>query len=266
MTTVTGGAGNRASVVRQHDAARQWHRRRRARTVVFLDPELDAGCSLLSQLRSMGIEASVHTDAFRAVLEVGEHQPDALVLSAQTPVGDAVRTVSILRAEFALPILLAMAPEETETAAPLIVAGARPLLERPYRFESVLAALGEVNPRYSNVEPVHIGALVLDPAGLAAKFNGRHLDLSPKEFAVLWALAEHADQVVGQEELLRAVWPGRDVSAATLATVVGRVRHRLIGAGVDGAIHTIRRLGYRLEAASFTVLGRSPQRVPGPGR
>ncbi|GEL48163.1 hypothetical protein CHO01_32790 [Cellulomonas hominis] len=177
MTAVSAGPLSRAVTVRHQDVARGWGRRARVRSVLFLDPELETDCMLLCQLRAMGIGASVHADAFGAVLEVGEHRPDALVLSARTPVGDAVRTVAILRAEFALPILLAMAPEETEAAAPVIVAGARPLLELPYRLESVLAALGEIAPDRSRVEPVQVGALVLDPAALDGRYNGRHLNL-----------------------------------------------------------------------------------------
>lgn len=253
MTAVTDRPGSRAQRVREQDASRAWHRSGRVRAVVFLDPELDTEWPLLLRLRSLGIEASVHADAFCALLEVGAHHPDALVLSAQTPVGDAVRTVSILRAQFALPILLAMGPEEAESATPLIIAGARPLLERPYRFESLLAALREVGPQHSTSQPIRIGALFLDPAGLAARLGNRRLDLSPKEFAVLWTLAENGDEVVSQEEFLRQVWPDREVSAATLTTAIGRVRHRLAEAGIDRAILTVRRLGYRLQPASFNA-------------
>ena len=242
--------GDRASTVRQHDLAREWNRRARTLSALFLDPDLDPQCPLVAQLRAAGINATVHADAFELILKVGTHRPDALVLSARTPVGDAVRTVTILRAECGLPVLLAMAERETEAAAPVIAAGARPLVERPYRFDALVSALGEFSPSRAAAGPVRVGGLVLDPDGLDARYNGSRLDLAPKEFSLLWVLGERADKVVPQTVLLAELWPGRAVTTATLSTVVARVRHHLTHAGIADAIHTSRGVGYRLDTAA----------------
>ena len=253
MGVLTAGPGNRATTLRHLDSARDWRRHGRALAVVFLDPDLPTDDELPRQLRAMGIDATVHSDAFRALLAVGADRPDVLVLSSRTPIRDAVRTVTILRAEFALPILLSVGPQEAEPAGPVIFAGARPLLERPYRLESVLAALRELHVQRPDPEPVRIGALLLDPISHAGRFDGRHVDLSPKEFSVLLTLVESAEEVVTQDVLLSRVWPGRTRSAATLATAVARVRHRLADAGARDVIHTARGVGYRLDVAGLNV-------------
>jgi DNA-binding winged helix-turn-helix (wHTH) protein len=51
--------------------------------------------------------------------------------------------------------------------------------------------------------------------------------LTPKAFAVLRYLLEHADRVVTKEELVQTVWAGTAVSEASLTTCIWEIRHAL---------------------------------------
>ena len=72
------------------------------------------------------------------------------------------------------------------------------------------------------------------------------LTLTPKAFAVLRYLIEHAGRVVTKEELWQAVWAGTVVSEASLTTCIREIRYRLgERAQAPQYIETVHRRGYR---------------------
>src|SRR5215831_14834 len=76
--------------------------------------------------------------------------------------------------------------------------------------------------------------------------GAQRLTLTPKAFAVLRYLMEHAGRVVTKEELLQAVWAGTVVSDAALTTCMWEIRRGLGEAAQDPQyIETVHRRGYR---------------------
>src|SRR5690606_6074732 len=92
-----------------------------------------------------------------------------------------------------------------------------------------------------------IGDLVIN-AGTNRISRGPHeVELTPKEFRLLWCLARRAGRIVSRDELLEALWD--DVSFVddnTLTVNVARVRRRLETLGLTDAIETKRGQGYLL--------------------
>lgn len=84
--------------------------------------------------------------------------------------------------------------------------------------------------------------------------DGEPLALGGKAFDVLLYLVEHADRVVGKDELLAEVWAGRVVEENTLTQAVSALRHALgTGAGDHRYVLTVPGRGYRFVAAVRTV-------------
>jgi DNA-binding response OmpR family regulator len=74
--------------------------------------------------------------------------------------------------------------------------------------------------------------------------DGREVALRPKEFDLLRLLAEHAGRVVTRETIMREVWDTEWMgSTKTLDNHILTLRGKL----ADGAITTLRGIGYRLE-------------------
>jgi DNA-binding winged helix-turn-helix (wHTH) protein len=74
----------------------------------------------------------------------------------------------------------------------------------------------------------------------------QRLTLTPKAFAVLRYLLEHAGRVVTKEELLQTVWMGTVVSEGALTTCMREIRKGLgEGAQAPHYIETVHRRGYR---------------------
>lgn len=105
-----------------------------------------------------------------------------------------------------------------------------------------LAEMAEALPRYRQ----H-GALRLDLLAREAFVAGRALGLHPREFALLWRLAEVPGEPVSSVELLLDVWRlSFRPETNSLAVHVSRLRAKLRLAGIDGIVETAEDGSYRL--------------------
>ncbi|MFM5947655.1 MAG: winged helix-turn-helix domain-containing protein [Novosphingobium sp.] len=105
-----------------------------------------------------------------------------------------------------------------------------------------LAQHAEALPRYRQ----H-GAVQLDLLARDALVAGRAVGLHPREFALLWRLAECPGEAVGTPELLYDVWRlSFRPETNSLAVHLSRLRAKLRTAGVDGLVETLPGGCYRL--------------------
>lgn len=115
------------------------------------------------------------------------------------------------------------------------------LPELEYRVQR-LAHFAQSLPRYRQ----H-GALKIDLLEREAYVAGRPVGLHPREFALLWRLADHPGEAVSARELLCDVW--RLIfrpETNSLAVHVSRLRAKLRISGIDGIVETLADGSYRL--------------------
>lgn len=95
---------------------------------------------------------------------------------------------------------------------------------------------------------VRVGDLSIDPETYQVRLRGRPLDLTYKEFQLLFFLAQRPGRVFSRQQLLQEVW-GYDFfgGTRTVDVHVRRLRAKL-GAEHEGMIATIRNVGYKVEA------------------
>jgi two-component system response regulator TctD len=95
---------------------------------------------------------------------------------------------------------------------------------------------------------LRLGPLAIDAGGHLATLGGRPLDLGPREFLLLAALAGHPGRVVARERLMARLFAHEDGgSENALELLVSRLRRKL-GAGAVEVV-TVRGVGYMLRAA-----------------
>jgi predicted ATPase/DNA-binding winged helix-turn-helix (wHTH) protein len=109
------------------------------------------------------------------------------------------------------------------------------------------------------------GPFRLDPPNARLTRGRQAVALKPKAFDVLAYLARHADRLVTQDELIRAVWPDTIVGDSSLKSCVRQIRMAL-GDRVRKPqfIETVHRRGYRFIAPVTTGSPPEPASVPGP--
>ena len=122
----------------------------------------------------------------------------------------------------------------------------------------VIALLRRWQPRVRHqLETVQVGDLFLDPPGRRAQVGGADLELRPREFDLLVALARSTGRAFRRHELLDQVWGPRFSGGVNTVDVhISWLRQKLpVAARVR--ITTLRGVGYRLDE-----LSRLPSAVP----
>ena len=100
----------------------------------------------------------------------------------------------------------------------------------------------------------------LDERSHELRVGGELVKVEPKALSLLLVLLRHSGEVVTNEEILNAVWPGRLVGPQAVANLVSKVRQAL-GDERSEIIRTVTRAGYRL-VAKVTRSTREPAGLP----
>jgi DNA-binding response OmpR family regulator len=163
---------------------------------------------------------------------------------------DVCRRLRAARPELAILILTAR-DEQLDIVAGLD-AGADDYLVKPFKLPELLARVrahlrrAGATPAAGPVEPVlEVAGVRIDPASRRVHRGEQELGLRPKEFDLLALLATEAGRVVTRERIMREVWDTDWMgSTKTLDNHILTLRGKL----GDGAISTLRGIGYRMEA------------------
>ena len=95
--------------------------------------------------------------------------------------------------------------------------------------------------------PVEIGTATLFPERRELHGNGAKVRLEPRVLQVLLALADANDRTVTRNELFNACWNGTVVDESALNRVITQIRRASERAGSPFTVHTVTKVGYRLE-------------------
>ena len=159
---------------------------------------------------------------------------DVLVLDRDLPVLSGDEVCRRLRGLEDPPriLMLTAAGSIEDTVYGLDRLGADDYLAKPFDFAELLArirALARRTPKPPSVVLHHEG-ISLDRARRETRVNGRPVDLTPKEFAVLQVLMEARGRAVPHRELVRTIWDENlDPRTSAVRATVSRLRAKLGG-------------------------------------
>lgn len=180
-------------------------------------------------------------------------KPDLIILDLMLPQRSGWDFCRSIRKESSVPIIMLTARADQSDRVKGLELGADDYVTKPYDLSELVARVRAVLRRASGdtgQEVIERGNLRIDPRAHSATLDGNPLDLSPKEFALLYFLARHPDQVFARETLLDRVW-GRDafVSARTVDVHIRWLRTRIEpDPNRPVRIITIRGIGYKFVA------------------
>lgn len=174
---------------------------------------------------------------------------DAVVLDLGLPQMDGLSVLQSWRAAgCTMPVLILTARDNWHEKVAGIDAGADDYLAKPFHLEELLARLRALIRRAGGLASAELrcGALVLDTRQCRASVGGQPLVLTGHEYRVLAYLMHRPGQVVSRSELIEHIYAQDcDRDSNTVEVFVARLRKKL----PDGAIETVRGLGYRMVAA-----------------
>lgn len=227
--------------------------------VLVVDDELGVRRALQRGLTAEGMEVIVAGDGPSALEMARTGAYDVIVLDIMLPGLSGYRVLERLRAErVRTPVLLLSAKDGEVDQADGLDLGADGYLVKPFSFVVLVAQVRAMLRRSaaSGAERrLRLGDLVIDRGAREVRFAGEIIGLSPREFAVLDALASRAGSVVTKDELLKTVWG--DEQAATRNAVevyVGYLRKKLELVGAGGIVRTVRGHGYLASSSDIDAV------------
>ena len=172
---------------------------------------------------------------------------DVVLLDLRLPDRDGLDVCRTLRERSDVPIIVVTARgEETDRVVGLEL-GADDYVVKPFGLRELIARIRAVTRRTSRPAQqtqLHVGGLVIDIRARRARLDERELDLTPKEFDLLAALARDPGAAITRRRLLEDVWETSWYgSAKTIDVHVAALRKKL---GDPGWIETVRGVGFRL--------------------
>ncbi len=187
-------------------------------------------------------------DGFRMAL-AGSY--DLLILDIMLPGKDGWSILSDLRGSGRrIPVLFLTALDAVEDRVKGLESGADDYLVKPFAFTELLARVhtllrrGQAQPP----EALKIADLEIDPISHKTLRSGRKLDLTPKEFSLLYLLASKNGEVLSRARLAELVWDMSFDSGTNVVDVhVRRLRSKVDDLFNPKLIHTVRGVGYVLE-------------------
>jgi DNA-binding response OmpR family regulator len=218
-------------------------------TILVVDDERHIVELAQMYLEQAGFSVESASDGQEALTRARHLRPALVVLDLMLPGLDGWEVCRQLQAESDTPIIMLTARTDEVDRIVGLELGADDYVTKPFNPRELVARVRAVLRRYQkSVRPdraVVAGQLTIDPASREAHLRGKALDLRPKEFDLLLALAEHQGLVMSREQILDLVW-GYDFPGGT-RTVDAHVSHlRAQLDGSDVTIETLRGIGYKL--------------------
>jgi DNA-binding response OmpR family regulator len=216
-------------------------------TILLVEDEEDIASLVRAYLERDGFSVVWATRGTEGLAALEHHEVRLAILDLQLPDADGFDVCRAIRSSSTLPVVMLTARDEEVDRVAGLELGADDYVTKPFSPREltarVRAVLRRVDPDASD-DLLTAGDVVLDRQGRTVTVAGREVELTAREFDLLWHLAARPGLVVGRAQLLDRVWgmafPG---GTRTVDVHVGQVRRKLERPAL---IRTVRGTGYKL--------------------
>ena len=210
---------------------------------------------LAGQFATEQYEVCIVDSSSQLEAELQEKHFDLMILELNLPGLDGLNTLRQLHSEKPrLPLLVLTESTRLEDRVNSLNSGADDYVTKPFAF-SELSARVRALLRRSTLTSGHVLRtldLELDRVQRVVQRNGRMIELTPKEFALLEYLMLNAGTNVSRSAIIRHVWKrSSDTLTNVVDVYVNYLRKKIDGDSSAKLIHTSRGAGYRLGVGSL---------------
>lgn len=179
---------------------------------------------------------------------------DVILLDVMLPGMDGFAVARQLRRKrVQTPILMLTARDAVDDRVAGLEAGADDYLVKPFALREVIARLRALARRHlaNRASNLQAGPVVLDTAAHRLEVEGRSVELTAKEFAILEYFLLNQGRLLTRGQIIDHVWDYDFSGGRNLVEVyINRLRRKLIEAGAGDPFVTVRGAGYRYSAPS----------------
>lgn len=212
-------------------------------------------------LRLERYEVMVAEDGAQALELAREWHPDLVVLDLILPKIDGLEVCRQLRKDTSVPIIMLTAKgEETDRIIGLEL-GADDYMVKPFSPRELVARVKTVLRRTADGiarkadDLLNYGNLVIDPVAREVTLRGRLVNLTAKEFDLLYLLASHPNQAFTRKQLINEIWDfSYSVEYSTITVHIRRLRAKIeVDPMKPRFIKTLWGAGYKFEVEGHEI-------------
>ena len=222
--------------------------------VVEDEPSLAEVVSLY--LTRAGYQVQIASDGKQAMTALEKQIPDFVILDLMLPEIDGMTLTRWLRARSNVPIIMVTARREEIDRIAGLELGADDYVVKPFSPQELVsrvrAVLRRAGREQAGAEPerdLSFEEIYISPSTRTVTVRNSSIELTAKEFDLLYLLARHPKQVFTRDQLLERVWGGAEyIDPGTVTVHVRRLREK-IEKDPSSPQHllTVWGVGYKLE-------------------
>ncbi|MCL6448452.1 MAG: response regulator transcription factor [Armatimonadetes bacterium] len=203
-------------------------------------------------LRREGFRVETAEDGEKALAMVRSFVPDLILLDLMLPRLDGWTVCREIRKTLTVPIIMLTAKGEESDRILGLELGADDYITKPFSPREMVARVKAVLRRLKYAggpnDVLHFPGLSIDRNACRVEAGGKEIQLTPKEFDLLWFLASHPQRVYSREQILEQVWGYEcPVDSRTVDAHIKKLREKLKSPGSKNCIVTVWGKGYRFE-------------------
>jgi len=211
--------------------------------VLIMEPELRLGMKMCDVLTHAGHRCTVAQTIADGMECAGGNARMITVLNARLPWKDSFAFLRLLE-EKEWPVLFITGDEANAGHLRAMYQAACGVLSSPFDGRTLANAVAELAKLPDHL--LTMGSLQLDTRSRQVTKDGKKLNLTAQEYALLHALMQSPDAALTREQLLRTAWGYQTVGETRTVDVHIQRLRRKIG---SACIETVYKLGYRLKPA-----------------
>jgi two-component system, OmpR family, response regulator ArlR len=200
------------------------------------------------ELEHEGFEVDVARDGL-AGLEKALKEPDLVILDLMLPRMDGLEVCKRIRAKSNVPIIMLTAKDRVPDRVAGLDLGADDYITKPFSTEELLARVrARLRERTPQSNVIEYRNVVMDRDRHEVHRDGKPVNLTAKEYALLEYLLLHRNKVHTRDELFNGVWGSDFLGDSNLIDVYVRYLRGKIDDGFDEKlITTVRGVGYTIK-------------------
>jgi DNA-binding response OmpR family regulator len=219
--------------------------------ILLVEDEEDAARMLAKGLREHAYAVDIAEDGNRAIHKVSVNDYDVILLDVMLPGLSGLEVCRALRAaKISTPVLMLTALDHVPDRISGLDHGADDYLGKPFDFNELLARVRALLRRGPQLQSdvLEIDDLIIETRARTVRRNGKAIELTAKEYALLEYLARRKGEVVGRAEISEHVWDeNHDPFSNVIEVYIQRLRKKLEeGQSGPRLLQTRRGEGYRL--------------------
>ncbi len=216
--------------------------------ILLIEDEQKVARFIQQGLKAEGYQVDVATDGKSGEEQARSTPYDLLILDVLLPKKNGFEVLESLRkSSLDIPVLMLTARGTTEDVVSGLDRGADDYLTKPFSFEELLARIRSLSRRVNKKRVLKLADLSLDSVTHKAARRGRIVDLTAREFSLLYLFMTNPRQIFTREEIAKEVW-GYDFDPGTniVDVYINHLRKKLDDSSTVKLFHTIRGKGYVL--------------------